>query len=296
MIRLRSRAVVACAVLGAALGALPAEAAVAPIVGPVAIGDPAERLDPPEPVLVIGDSAISAVRWVPGAATAVVGFDHTLDLESCRRLVAPSCRGREGRVPASALPALRATGGTYHTLVVATGYNDAAGGFADAFRAIVAQARTQGVERIVWFTLRTNVTYVSPGELGTQETFAANNETLRQLVASGQYPDVTIADWDAYTKQLGSWFADDGVHYRSIAAWGAADYLSRLLAHLDGRPCPLPTTPGGTPSWPCPDPDVTGPVARVAELYAIGTGGVLCYELGDTRTVSCQPVPSTANR
>jgi hypothetical protein len=254
----------------------------------------AVRVDPPRPVLVVGDSAIAAIRWVPGAATAVVGIDHTLDLESCRRLVAPSCRGREGRTPPTALEAIRATGGIYHTVVIATGYNDGASGFEPAVRTIVDQARSQGVERIVWFTLRDDVTYVSPGSLGLRATFAANNATLRRLVASGELPDVTIADWARYTADRPGWFAADGVHYRTIAAWGAADYISRKLAFLDGRPCPMPTSPGGARPDPCPDPDETGVVADVAALYSIGTPGVVCYEVGDQHDVVCTTDPRIA--
>jgi hypothetical protein len=279
------------------VGAVAATAAVtsawAPaVVEPAVPERPAVRLDPPQPVLVVGDSAIAAVRWVPGAATAVLGIDHTLDLESCRRLVAPSCRGREGRTPPTALEAIRATKGTYHTVVVATGYNDGAPGFEASFRAIVDQARSQGVERIVWFTLRDDVTYVSPGELGQQATFAANNATLRGLVSSGAYPDVTIADWDAYTTLHPEWFTADGVHYRPVAAWAAADYLSRTMASLDGRPCPMPFVPNGPRPDPCPDPDLTGPIADLDALYSIGTGGVVCYEVGDAHDVVCSSSPA----
>jgi hypothetical protein len=42
----------------------------------------ANRFDSPTPVVVIGDSAIAALRWVPGADNAIIGFEHTLDLES----------------------------------------------------------------------------------------------------------------------------------------------------------------------------------------------------------------------
>ncbi|HSJ91826.1 MAG TPA: hypothetical protein VK917_07140, partial [Ilumatobacter sp.] len=84
----------------------------------------AVRVDPPRPAIVIGDSAISALRWVPGADNAIIGFDHTLDLESCRRLLAPSCRGREGRTPLTVHEALAVHGDNYEVLVVAAGYND----------------------------------------------------------------------------------------------------------------------------------------------------------------------------
>jgi hypothetical protein len=248
----------------------------------------AVRLDPPRPAVVIGDSAISALRWVPGADNAIIGFDHTLDLESCRRLLAPSCRGREGRTPSTAYEALGFHGDNYEVLVVATGYNDGTSGYGTAFQAIVGRARALGYQQIVWWSLRSDVDYVSPGAVGNHETFARNNEVIEQLLASGQYPDVVLADWGSYTADRAEWFVTDGVHYRAVGAWAASDYLSRKMAFLDERPCPMPVTPDAPRQDPCPDPDVTGPVADIEALYPIGEDGVLCYEIGDERRVECR--------
>lgn len=248
----------------------------------------AVRVDPPRPAVVIGDSAIAALRWVPGADNAIIGFDHTLDLESCRRLLAPSCRGREGRIPLTAYEALAFHGDRYEVLIVATGYNDGTTGYADAFRAIVARARSLGYQQILWWSLRSDVDYVSPGAVGNHETFARNNAVVEQLLASGEYPDVVLADWGGYTTTRPEWFVTDGVHYRAVGAWAASDYLSRKMAFLEQRPCPMPTSPGGPREDPCPDPDATGPVADIEALYPIGEDGVLCYEIGDDREVECR--------
>lgn len=248
----------------------------------------AVRVDPPRPAIVIGDSAISALRWVPGADNAIIGFDHTLDLESCRRLLAPSCRGREGRTPLTAYDALGFHGDRYEVLVIATGYNDGASGFADAFRAIVARARSLGYQEILWWSLRSDVDYVSPGALGNHETFAQNNQAIEQLLASGEYPDVVLADWGGYTATKAEWFVTDGVHHRAVGAWAASDYLSRKMAFLEDRSCPMPTTPDGPRQDPCPDPDVTGPIADIEALYPIGDDGVLCYEVGEDHEVECR--------
>lgn len=248
----------------------------------------ATRVDPPRPVVVIGDSAIAALRWVPGADNAIIGFEHTLDLESCRRLLAPSCRGREGRTPPTLYEALGFHRDSYDVLVVATGYNDGDWGYAAAFEAIVDRARSYGFRQIVWWSLRSDVDYVSPGSVGYHETFARSNAIVEQLLATGDYPEVVLADWGGYTADRAEWFVTDGVHYRAVGAWAAADYLSRKMAFLDGRPCPMPTTPDGPRADPCPDPDVTGPVADIEALYPIGEDGVLCYEVGDDRRIECR--------
>ncbi len=249
---------------------------------------PAVRVDPPRPTVVIGDSAIAALRWVPNAEHAIVGFTHTLDLESCRRLFQPSCRGREGRTPLSVVEALAHHGTKYKVLVVATGYNDGSSGFAQSFEQVVARARDLGYEQIVWWSLRSDVDYVSPGSIGNHETFARNNQVVRDLLASGAFPEVVLADWGRYTADRPEWFATDGVHYRAVGAWAAADYLSRKMAFLDGRACPVPLAPRAAVQAPCPDPDTTGPRADIEALYPVGVDGLLCYEFGDERRFECR--------
>jgi len=283
---LRRTAIVGTLATGALVGAVAAADGIDRAVETPT--ESAQRLDPPDHAVVVGDSAIAALRWVPGADNAIVGFGHTLDLESCRRLLFTSCTGREQRRPPTLYDALDFHAGKYATLIVATGYNDGPSSFAESFRAVVDKARRQGYERIVWFTLRSDVDYVSPGSVGNHEAFAENNTVLRDLIDTGEYPDVVLADWGGYTADLSEWFVTDGVHYRQVGAWGAADYLSRKMASLDRRACPFGTDPGQEPENPCPDPDVTGPIADIEALYPIGEDGVLCYEIGEERQVECR--------
>jgi hypothetical protein len=284
MIRYRS-ALLAVAILAASA----ATAGAVPVIGGAVVDRTAVRVDPPRPAVVIGDSAIAALRWVPGADNAIIGFDHTLDLESCRRLLAPSCPGREGRTPPTLYEALgRIHRAEYEVLIVATGYNDGTSGFGDAFRSIVSLARSFGYQQVVWWTLRSDVDYVSPGSVGNHLTYAQNNRVVRELLATGAYPDVVLADWGGYTADRHAWFVTDGVHHRAIGAWAAADYLSRKMAFLEGRACPMPLAPDERPQRPCPDPDLTGPQADLEALYPIGEDGVLCYEIGDDRRIECR--------
>jgi peptidoglycan hydrolase-like protein with peptidoglycan-binding domain len=50
----------------------------------------------------------------------------------------------------------------------------------------------------------------------------------------------------------------------------------------------MPLAPNEPQEDPCPDPDVTGPVADIAALYPIGEDGVLCYEIGDEHDIECR--------
>jgi len=286
MMKLRTVASVCAFAIAATAGVTYAAAAInAPAGVPSRV---AVRVDPPTPAVVIGDSAISALRWVPGADNAVIGFEHTLDLESCRRIFIASCRGREGRTPSTVYQALVDHGRKYKILVVATGYNEGSSTMAMSFQNVVQRARQLGYERIVWYTLRSDVDYVGPGSIANHVTFAESNQIIRDQLATGAYPDVVLADWNAYTAHEQDWFVTDGVHYRQIGAWAAADYLSRKMAFLQSRQCPMPTSPGAAPQNPCPDPDVTGPIADIAALYPIGQDGVLCYEIGEDRHIECR--------
>ncbi len=250
-------------------------------------GAPAVRLSTPESVLVIGDSSAASLRWVPGAATALRGATIVLDLESCRRLVDRSCRGREGRTPPTALEALRDNGDVHTTLVVATGYNDTAHAHERAFPEITDAAIRLGYERVIWLTLRSDVDYVSPSETGNHLEFAAANRVIARRAAQATGIDVIVADWGAYSADHHEWFTTDGVHHRAQGAWAFADYLSRLLAALDGRACPTPSAPFTIPENPCRNPDTTGPIADIGGLYPLIDSDILCYEIGPNRTTLC---------
>jgi hypothetical protein len=210
------------------------------------------------------------MRWTADARIALRGARFTLDLESCRRLVAPSCNGREGYRPSTALEALRRhAGGNHDTLVMAAGYNDMDHDFNAAFDQVVAEARQQGIDTILWATYREQVGYQLPS--GASSAYSRMNEALALRVLSGDYPELEILDWWGYTAGAPHWLAGDGVHFTRAGAYGMADLISRRLAALDGRPCPVPWQPGTVPADPCPPPlrqlQRRGGVPPVLDLY-----------------------------
>lgn len=232
----------------------------------------ARRVDPPDPALLVSDSAWLGIKTY-GAVDAVQGTEVMLDLGSCRRRVSRSCINYDGHVPITLLAELEWREGTYDTLVVATGYNDSDHDFRADLDTIVGRARAFGYRRVVWLTLRENVSYRSPGDAGFAEVFRNNNRALRQLEAAGTYPELVVADWATYAADRHEWFADDGIHLRLDGPWAAADYISRKLAFLDGRPCPQPTSAGRAVPDPCPDPDLGPADVDLRSLYPIGQPG-----------------------
>jgi hypothetical protein len=211
------------------------------------------------PVVMVSDSAFAGIRW-NGALGWLRGAAFDARLESCRRVIGASCRGREGYAPRTAVAEMESLPpGAYRIAVIATGYNDFASLFPAGVDQVVRIARSKGVERVVWMTHRENVTYRSPGGASYAEVFRSHNRALRNAVASGLYPELSLADWSTYSANRSWWFTADGVHLTSSGARAAAEYTSRKLAWMERRPCPSgiggPSTPGG---W-CADPDATGP-------------------------------------
>lgn len=225
---------------------------------------------PPRRVLMIGDSSAAGMRWTAGASEPLQGAEFTADLESCRRLVAESCIGREGHRPATALDVIEWHADEGHdTLVMLTGYNDIDEDFEAAFDQIVAAATSNGIRTILWTTYREDVGYELPD--GAATSYAAMNELVRARADAAGQPELHVLDWWTYTAEADDWFADDGVHTTDAGAYGLADLVSRSLAALDGVPCPAPWRPGEQVDDPCPTPyglpSERGGVPPVAELH-----------------------------
>jgi hypothetical protein len=260
----------------------PAAAVLAPLRNAVLVENPR--------VLWVGDSTMSGIRWYAQSKAAVRGHTALLELESCRRLYVPSCRGREGRVPPTATRAVQNASGVLDAVVVQTGYNDWYTNFPASFDALVAAARAKGAQQIIWLTYRTNVTYGVPGfSTGSSSgSYAVMNQVLADRVASGLYDDVVLADWNSYSRNQRSWFAADGVHFSVYGSYGTADYVSRWVAYVGGFPCPAPAVPNGPIADVCPNPD-TQPVPDVMAIYGGSYTALHCYEVGEDRHLECRP-------
>jgi hypothetical protein len=220
---------------------------------------------PPSRVLIVGDSTLAAVRFIPGAPDAMRGFEPVLDAEPCRRLVYPSCLSNTtNRVPNTAYEAITTTPGWVDAVVIMTGYNDWFDDFGYLFDTIVSAARVKGARQIVWLT------YSEGGQSPqANHAYQLNNSDLRRVAAAPGYGDVQVADWNAYNHRGDNWMWPDGIHLTNRGAFGLADYFSRWLAHLEGRPCAAPWVGGGPIDDPCPNPDATGMAADIRTVYGV---------------------------
>jgi hypothetical protein len=209
-------------------------------------------------VIMISDSAFAGIRW-SGSLGLLQGAWFDARLESCRRVIGASCRGREGSAPRNVIDEIATLPSGYDIAVIAAGYNDFAGLFPFGVDAVIAAARSKGIGRVIWVTHREGVGYVAPGAAAFGSTFASHNRALRAAVASGSYPELILADWNTYTSNRRWWLAGDGVHLTWDGAEAAARYVSWTLAALERRPCPAGIGGAATAGGWCASPDVIGP-------------------------------------
>jgi hypothetical protein len=248
------------AVRGTATSAGPTttDAAVTVTVATAVPGVPVPR------VLLVGDSTLMALEAYD-AVRALRGFDFVLDAKSCRTLGIRSC-GRPPRPP-NAAETIAETAGTFDDVVIMAGYDEWYTSFPGSFDKVVQAARAKGVRRIVWLTYRESMTYLPPSGVNARDSFIRNNRTLRAKLAGGGFPEVVLADWDAYTDPDDGWIHRDGVHLTESGALLVADYISRWVAFVHGLACPGASTVIGPLADPCADPDSAPPPADIAALY-----------------------------
>jgi hypothetical protein len=213
----------------------------------VSVSDQAERSKPLQRrATIMSDSASAGIRW-NGALGGLQGFEVGDRLESCRRLVVASCQGREGRCPNTLLVwiGLLPRPDAREVLIIASGYNDLDVEVAVSAREVLDAALATGDETIAWVTYRVSVDYLL---LLDQNVEVANhevvNEELYLLAAQDEHSVLQLWDLTGDTRTAFHWFNDeDGVHQKELGSWGVADWVSRKMAQLDGRPCPMPRIP-----------------------------------------------------
>jgi sirohydrochlorin ferrochelatase len=183
-------------------------------------------------VTLIGDSVADAI---PGDDSAVAilrqGIDLDLEVAPCRRVEGEGCP-YQGTRPPSAVQLIQSMGSKLGAnVVVVVGYNDFedqyAGNVEDAVDALAAA----GVKRIFWLTLR-----------AARHPYLSMNDDIAQ--AAAKHPQVTVVDWNVYSRSHPDWFQTDGLHLLGSGAEAMATLIHKALltAGVAAKPARITTT------------------------------------------------------
>lgn len=178
-------------------------------------------------VTLIGDSVATAILYDKGAQAILArGVDLRLELAPCRRVAQESCPYEGARAP-NLIELVEKLGKEVGpTAIVSVGYNDYESQYAADMEAALDALHRAGVERVIWATLR-----------ATRTTYLSMNDTIE--AAARRHPEMSVADWNLYSRSHPEWFWDDGLHVKGEGARAMATLFHRSLDAV-GVPLPEP--------------------------------------------------------
>jgi len=182
-------------------------------------------------VTLIGDSVADGVELDPKAVTILEqGVDLDLEVAPCRRVEGLGCP-YQGVRPPSVVQLVQSLGARLGpNVVVAAGYNDYEAQFAGNLEDALAALKAAGVKRVWWLTLR-----------AAEHPYLTMNDDLR--AAAQQHPELSIVDWNLYSRSHPPWFQADGIHLVAAGAEAMATLVHKtLVAQGVASPPPRVTT------------------------------------------------------
>jgi len=200
-------------------GLIAAGLAVLSLVG----GSAAPGASTPLPrVTFITDSVAGAIEYDRSAlATLSQGIDLNLEIASCRRVEQDSCPDAlTGVRPPNVVELVQALGPALGpTVIVAVGYNDFEASYAQNIEDALAALKQAGVQNVLWPTLR-----------AAEHPYLTMNDDIR--AAAEAHPEVTVVDWNLYSRSHPDWFQPDGIHLLAPGTEAMATLLHTALVAL----------------------------------------------------------------
>ncbi len=193
-----------------------------------AAGTPATVPNPSlQHVTLIGDSVADALPGDP-AAMAIVSQGINLDLEvaACRRVDQASCP-YNGVRPPNVIDLVHSMGKRLGpNVIVAVGYNDFADQYATNIETALAALKAAGVQRVWWLTLR-----------AAHQPYVPMNAEI--VAAAQSHPELTVIDWNKYSRSHLDWFQGDGLHLLAPGSEGMATLIHSALVADGIAPGPV---------------------------------------------------------
>ena len=122
-------------------------------------------------------------------------------------------------------------------MIVEVGYNDDPATFAQSVEEAITTLLGAGAKRILWVNMREK-----------REQYIRMNKELRAVAR--QHPEVTIVDWDSYSRERYPWFQSDGIHLGYEGAVAMATLLHGEITDALAPPLVVVSTrlPAGGPA------------------------------------------------
>ncbi len=190
------------------------------LVAIAAPGSPRAAVAPLPHVTLIGDSVVDAIEYDAEARRILErGVDLRLEVAPCRRVDQASCP-YDGAIPQNVVQLVAERGPALgDTVIVAVGYNDYEQEYASNIENALQGLQKAGVERVLWVTLRAE-----------RQSYLNMNGMIRQ--AAARHSEMTVVDWNLYSRSHPEWFQPDGLHLDAAGATAMATLLRKALVDL----------------------------------------------------------------
>ena len=168
-------------------------------------------------VTLIGDSVADAISNT-NSSIAIVrqGVDLDLEVAPCRRVEGIGCPV-DGVRPPSVVQLAKAMGSKLGpNVVVSVGYNDFEDQYAQNVEDALDAFKAAGVKHVWWLTLR-----------AAHHPYLNMNDDL--AAAAKAHPELSIIDWNVYSRSHTEWFQDDGLHLLHDGADAMATLIHKTL-------------------------------------------------------------------
>ena len=182
----------------------------------------------PPRVTIVGDSVAASLDYTDTARAILAnGVDLRLEMAPCRRVGQASC-SYQGARPLTVIDLVPTLGDALgQTVVVAVGYNDFEAAYPGDIEDALAVLRKAGVTRVLWLTLHE-----------ARAAYAAMNDAIH--AAAARHPELTVVEWQVYSRSHPDWFQDDGIHLKKDGAEAMATLVHNTLVDLGIAPAATP--------------------------------------------------------
>jgi hypothetical protein len=179
-------------------------------------------------VTLIGDSVADAI---PGDNQAVAvlrqGIDLDLEVEACRRVDQDSCPGPSGVRPPNVVQLVKSMGSKLGAnVVISVGYNDFEDQYAQNLETALTALKAAGVQHVWWLTLR-----------AAHHGYVNMNDDITN--AAQHHPELSVIDWNVYSRSHLDWFQTDGLHLLGPGAEAMAGLIHQTLLEDGIAPKPV---------------------------------------------------------